>query len=121
MEASVTAPFALLYIAQIDDVKDTEASREIKRMLIGDVQDAIGDMLDLIRTYSSKRRITQVVVSTLFKRRMDETEAVINQTFADLMVSSSCAVSLLNYCMRPSAPPNDYVRGAPWLLRILGN
>eukprot|EP00904_Undaria_pinnatifida_P006344 jgi/Undpi1/283/HiC_scaffold_1.g00279.m1 len=76
---------AATVLGKIDNVEDTDSSRGMKRMLIENVQDAIGDMLGLIRTYNSKKRITQVVVSTLFKRRMEETDAVINQTFADLM------------------------------------
>ena len=96
---STTAAFALRCIAQIDNVEDTDSSRGMKRMLIENVQDAIGDMLGLIRTYNSKKRITQVVVSTLFKRRMEETDAVINQTFADLMVSPCCAVPLVTSCV----------------------
>lgn len=59
----------------------------MKRVLIKNVQDAIGDMVGLIKTYKSKRRIAQVLISTLFKRRMEEAEAVINQAFSDLMVS----------------------------------
>lgn len=94
---SEIAAFALLYIAQINNVEDTESSMEMKRMLMDNVQDAIGDMVGLIKTYNSKRRITQVVVSTLFKRRMEETEAVINQTFSDLMVSSFLAIIPFTY------------------------
>ena len=58
----------------------------MKRMLVENVQDAIGSMVGLIKTYRSKRRITQVVVSALFKRRMEEADVVIDQTFSDLMV-----------------------------------
>lgn len=59
----------------------------MKSMLIEDVRDAIGDMVDLIKLYKSRGRISQVVVSTLFRRRMEQAESVINQTFSDLMVS----------------------------------
>lgn len=75
------------HLAQIDIIEHNDASSAMKRTLIENVQDAIADMVALIKTYRSMKRITQVVVSTLFKRRMEETEAVIDQTFADLMVS----------------------------------
>lgn len=58
-------------------------------MLIEDVQSAVGDMVELIKTYRSKRRISKVIVSTMFKRRMEETGAVIDRAIADLKVSSS--------------------------------
>ena len=58
-------------------------------MLIENVQEAISDLVDLIKTFKSKNKITQVVVSTMFKTRMDETQAVINQTFSELVVSSA--------------------------------
>ena len=57
--------------------------------MIENVQGAIGDLVDLIKTFRSKNKITQVVVSTLLKRRMDETQAVINDACSELMVSSS--------------------------------
>ena len=65
----------------------------MKRMLMKNEEDAIADMVGLIKTYRSKRRITQVVVSTLFKRRMAETEVVINLALTDLMVSFRSIVS----------------------------
>ena len=65
----------------------------MKRMLMKNVEDAIADMVGLIKTYRSKRRMTQVVVSTLFKRRMAETEEVINLALTDLMVSFRGIVS----------------------------
>lgn len=61
----------------------------MKGIMIENVQGAIGDLVDLIKTFRSKNKITQVVVSTLFKRRMDETQAVINDACSELMVSSS--------------------------------
>ena len=80
---------------QIDSVADTDASRDLKRMVIQIVQVAISDVVGLIKTYRSKKRITQVVVSTLFHRRMEEADEVIKQTFADLMVSVS---KVLTFC-----------------------
>lgn len=61
-------------------------------MLIEDVQTAVGDMVALIKTYRSKKRLSQVMVSTMFKRRIAETEAVIDQAILDLKVSFSRAL-----------------------------
>lgn len=97
-------------VAQIDNIEDNDASREMKGMLIENVQEAIGDLVDLIKTFRSKNKITQVVVSTMFKTRMDETQAVINQTFSELMVSSAAlSTSIFNPCRWTSSVLSDYV------------
>lgn len=57
-------------------------------MLIEEVHAAVQDMVELIKTYRSKRRISKVIVSTMFKRRMEETEATIDRAISDLKVSS---------------------------------
>lgn len=59
---------------------------EAERVLIEDVHDAIADLVEIIKTYKSKNRITQVVMSTLFKRRLEEAEAVINTAIVRLHV-----------------------------------
>lgn len=70
-----------------DNNKGNGANGEVERLLIEDVQTAVRDMVELIKTYRSKRRISQVIVSTMFKRRMDEMEAVIDRAISDLNVS----------------------------------
>lgn len=61
----------------------------MERMLIEDVQTAVADMVELIKTYRSKGRLSQVIVSTMFRRRMEETEAVIDRAISDLKVRFS--------------------------------
>ena len=72
--------------------KGTGVNGKMERMLIEDVHAAVEDMVGLIRTYRSKRRISKVIVSTMFKRRMEETEATIDRAISDLKVSSSTKV-----------------------------
>ena len=58
-------------------------------MLIDDVRDSVADMVDIVQTYKSKGRLSQVMMSTLFKRRQDEAEAVIDAAVSRLHVSTS--------------------------------
>lgn len=51
-----------------------------------DVRDAVSDLVDIIKTYQSKGRLSQVVMSTLFKRRQDEAEGVIDAAISRLHV-----------------------------------
>ena len=57
------------------------------QVLIEDVRDAVGDLVEIFKTYKSKGRPSQVVMSTLFKRRQEETEAVIEAAISRLHVS----------------------------------
>lgn len=59
-------------------------------MFIEDVRDAVGDLVEIIQTYQSKGRISQVMTSTLFKRRQEEAEAIIDAAVCRLQVSAVC-------------------------------
>ncbi|CAM9152530.1 unnamed protein product [Ectocarpus sp. 12 AP-2014] len=50
------------------------------------VQDAISNLLQLIKTYRSSHTIVQVVTSPLFKRRKEQLEAVVNRAMDGLNV-----------------------------------
>lgn len=67
--------------------KDGEISGEADRFLIEDVRDAVADLVELIKTYRSKNRMSQVIMSTLFKRRQEEADAVIDRAVSHLHVS----------------------------------
>ena len=67
--------------------KGNDANGEMERMLIEDVQAAVGGMVELIKTYRSRRRITQVIFSAMFRQRMKEAEAAIDRAISDLKVS----------------------------------
>lgn len=58
-------------------------------MLIEDVGDAVGDLVEIMKTYKSKGKLSQIVTSTLFKRRQDEAEAVVDAAVSRLQVSFS--------------------------------
>lgn len=55
-------------------------------MLIQDVHDAVADLVEWIKTYQSKNKLSQVVVSSLFKRRQEEADAVIDSAMSRLQV-----------------------------------
>lgn len=73
-----------------DQTKQTKEEQreegEAGRALVEDVHDAIADLVELIRTYQSKNKLSQVMVSTLFRRRQEEAEAVIERAIARLQV-----------------------------------
>lgn len=68
--------------------KGNDIHGEMERMLVEDVRTAVRDMVELIKTYRSKKRLSQVIISTMFRRRMAETDAVIDRAIADLKVSA---------------------------------
>lgn len=72
----------------MDYTQGNDIDGVMERMLIEDVQTAVGNMVELIKIYRSKGRLSQVIVSTMFRRRMEETEAVIDRAISDLKVSS---------------------------------
>ena len=64
-------------------------------MFIEDVRDAVGDLVEIIKTYKSKGRISQVLTSTLFKRRQEEAEAVIDAAVCRLQVSAVSSANII--------------------------
>lgn len=56
------------------------------RVLVEDVHDAIFDMVELIRTFQSKHKLSRLFLSTLFKRRQDELDAVVDRAIMRLQV-----------------------------------
>ena len=71
------------FIVQGDKPNDAQYT-----VLIEDVRDAVGDLVEIIKTYQSKGRLSQVLMSTLFKRRQEEMEAVIEAAISRLNVSA---------------------------------
>eukprot|EP00904_Undaria_pinnatifida_P011787 jgi/Undpi1/7739/HiC_scaffold_23.g10212.m1 len=53
-------------------------------VLVEDVRDSVADLVPIIKTYQSKGRLSQIMMSTLFKRRQEEAEAVIEAAVARL-------------------------------------
>ena len=55
--------------------------------MMEDVNDAIFDLVELIQTYQSKNKLSQLLTSTQFRRRQDEMGAVVDRAILGLQVS----------------------------------
>ena len=55
--------------------------------MIEDVHDAIFDLVELIKTFKGKNKLSKLFLSTLFKRRQDELDAVVDRAIMRLQVS----------------------------------
>ncbi|CAM9446055.1 unnamed protein product, partial [Hapterophycus canaliculatus] len=64
--------------------KGGETNGEVARILMEDVHDAVFDLVELIKTYQSKNKLSKVLMSTLFKRREDELDAVVDRAILRL-------------------------------------
>lgn len=62
------------------------------RMLLEDVHEAVRDLVQIMRTYHSKNKMSQVIVSSLFKRRLEEAEAVVDVAISRLQVRFSSSL-----------------------------
>lgn len=51
------------------------------------MHDAVCDLVELIKAYESKNKMSKVLTSTLFKRRLDELDAVVDRAILRLHVS----------------------------------
>ncbi|CAM9718817.1 unnamed protein product, partial [Ectocarpus sp. 8 AP-2014] len=56
-----------------------DTSTEEGRVLMEEVHGAVSDIVELIKTYENKSKLAQVLTSTLFKRRQDELNAVLDR------------------------------------------
>lgn len=59
---------------------------ETEGVILEDVQDAVRDMVELIKLYKSKNRISKVLTSTLFKHHQEKAQAAIDTAMARLQV-----------------------------------
>lgn len=55
--------------------------------MFDDVHDAIVDLVDLIKTYQSRNRISKVLTSSVFKRREEEANVAIDRAILRMNVS----------------------------------
>lgn len=62
---------------------------DMDQVLIEDVHEAIRDLVQIMKIYDSKNKISKIIVSSLFKRRQDEAEAAVNVAISRLQVSNS--------------------------------
>lgn len=63
------------------------AKKESEFEMIEDVHDAVADLVQIVKIYQSRNKVSQVLMSTLFKRRQEEAEAVIDRAIWRLNVS----------------------------------
>lgn len=70
-----------------------DTTGQAARVLIEDVHDAIYDLVELIKTFQCKNKLSRLCMSTLFKRRQDELDAVVDRAITRLQVSGSAFVA----------------------------
>eukprot|EP00903_Cladosiphon_okamuranus_P009885 g9389.t1 len=66
--------------------KGGDTTGETARVLIEDVHDAIFDLVELIKTFQNKNKLSKVFLSTLFKRRQEELDAVVDRAITRLQL-----------------------------------
>ncbi|CAN0158219.1 unnamed protein product, partial [Ectocarpus sp. 4 AP-2014] len=66
--------------------KGGDTTGEAARILIEDVHDAIYDLVELMKTFQSKSKLSKLCLSTLFKRRQDELDAVVDRAIMRLQL-----------------------------------
>lgn len=65
---------------------DQETTAE-QRELIEEVRFQVGNLVDLIKTYQSRNKLSKVLLATSFKRRQEDLEAAIDRALDRLQVS----------------------------------
>ncbi|CAM9415830.1 unnamed protein product [Ectocarpus fasciculatus] len=66
--------------------KGGDTTGKVARVLIEDVHEAIFDLVELIKTFQSKNKLSKLFLSTLFKRRQDELDAVVDRAIMRLQL-----------------------------------
>lgn len=96
MIVGLTGPFRRICdvrFYRVVRVQGGEARTAEQRDFIEEVHYAVEDLLELIKTYQSKNRLTKVLMSTSFKRRHSDLEAAIDRALGRLQVSHEKRVS----------------------------
>ncbi|CAM9416640.1 unnamed protein product [Ectocarpus fasciculatus] len=78
----------VLALTRADKVvaKGGDTMGEAARVLLEDVRDTIFDLVELIKTFQSKNKLSKLLLSTLFKRRQDELDAVVDRAIMRLQL-----------------------------------
>ncbi|CAM9974886.1 unnamed protein product [Scytosiphon promiscuus] len=66
---------------------------EADEVLIEDVHFAISDLVELIKTYESKNKLSKLLTSTQFKRRQSELDVAVNQAITRLQLGLQVQIS----------------------------
>ncbi|CAM9729911.1 unnamed protein product, partial [Ectocarpus fasciculatus] len=80
-----TVVLALKRAAKVAD-KGGDTIGAVAHGMIEDVHGAVFDLVQLITTYQSKNKLSRVFMSTLFKRRQEELDAVVDQAIMRLQL-----------------------------------
>lgn len=65
------------------------------RDIINDVEEAVADLVELMKAYKTKNKISQVAGTPLFKNRLEDAEAVVNKAFKNM--NAIFVVMVLNF------------------------
>lgn len=76
-----------LTVASFLVIQGGDTVGEVARDLIEEVHAAVFDLMELIRAFQSKNKLSKVFMSTLFKRRQEELDAVVDRAVMRLQVS----------------------------------
>ena len=68
------------------------------------MHDAVFDLVELIKTYQSKNKLSKVLMSTLFKQRQMELEAVIDRVVVRLQVRVVLPFRVWGVCVELRRP-----------------
>ena len=85
--ASGFASFTCATAIPCHEIQGGDTTEEAARVLIDGVHDAISDVLELIKTFQSRNKLSKLFLSTLFKRRHEELNAVVDRAITRLQVS----------------------------------
>lgn len=74
-------------MASFHDPQGGETIEEVAHVLIEEVHEAIFDLVELIKTFRRKNKLSKLFMSTLFRRRQEELDAVVDRAIMRLQVT----------------------------------
>lgn len=67
----------------------SDTNERAAEQMLEDVHSAISGLVELLQTYKNKNKLERVLVSSLFKKREEEAEAVLSTYINRLQVSQN--------------------------------
>ena len=64
--------------------RGSETTVKAELVLIQDVYDSIHDLVDLVKTYQNRNKISQLLTSTIFRKRQDEFGSIVENAISSL-------------------------------------
>lgn len=103
MRPHLPSPALFFVLSTLPIIKGSDTNAKAERVLLEDVHDAVGDLVELIKTYKNKNTFAQVLMSSLFKQRQEEAEAVVDSAISLLQVSTlPCYASIIVLWLKSS-------------------